>query len=100
MPMSCKLPTIRVIDIGTNQVLLEVPIEQAEKAYAFMAEMEEMGLDLKIENPTLAETLSQSLGLSAKQISDYKESMSQELEDHDGVINSCCFEESGEKKIH
>lgn len=43
MPMSCKLPMIRVIDVGTEQVLLEVPLEQAEKAYAFIAEMEEMG---------------------------------------------------------
>lgn len=89
---------IRVIDVGTEQVLLEVPLEQAEKAYAFIAEMEEMGLDLRIENPTLADTLSQSLGLSPKQIADYKYSMEQEIEDHDG---SCCFtDEEGEKKIH
>lgn len=97
MPMSCKLPMIRVIDIGTDQVLMEVPLEEAEKAYAFIAEMEEMGLDLKIENPTLADTLSQSLGLSPKQAADYKESMDHEIEDHDG---SCCFtDEESEKKI-
>lgn len=91
---------IRVIDIGTDQVLKEVPLEEAEKAYAFIAEMEEMGLDLKIENPTLADTLSQSLGLGPKEIADYKESMEQELDDHDGISNSCCFEDSSDKKVH
>lgn len=98
VPMNCKLPTIRVIDVGTNQVLMEVPLEEAEKAYAFIAEMEEMGLDLKIENPTLADTLSQSLGLTPQQVAEYKESMDHEIEDHDG---SCCFkDEETEKKIH
>ena len=99
MPMSCKLPTIRVLDVGTGQVLMEVSIEEAEKAYAFVAEMEEMGLDLKIESPTLADTLSQSLGLSPQQIAEYKESMDHEIEDHDA---SCCFtdEDEADKKIH
>ena len=98
VPMNCKLPTIRVLDVGTNQVLMEVPLEEAEKAYAFIAEMEEMGLDLKIENPTLADTLSQSLGLTPEQVAEYKDSMDHEIEDHD---SSCCFtDEETEKKIH
>lgn len=66
-----------------------MPLSQKWKKWA---------LDLRIENPTLADTLSQSLGLSPKQIADYKESMDQEIEDHDG---SCCFtDEETEKKIH
>lgn len=87
---------IVVRDIHTQQVLFECPVTESERAYEFAAEMEEMGLDIEVLAPTLSDTLSASLGLSKDQVQEYKDSMEQEMEDHDG---SCCFEDS-EKIVH
>lgn len=95
--MKKDMPKIQVLDTQTEQVLFECEINEAEKAYKFAAEMEEMGLDLKVINPTLADTLSSSLGLSGKALADYKESMEDEMEDHDG---SCCFTKDDGETIH
>lgn len=86
------MPKIRVLDQQTDQVLFECSMEDGEKAYQFAAEMEEMGLDLRVEVPTLSETLSDSLGLSGEQKAAYKASMEEEMEDHDG--GSCCFKDN------
>ena len=89
------MPKIRVLDQQTGQTLFECSIQEGEKAYQFAAEMEEMGLDIKVEVPTLTETLSQSLGLSREQVEAYKRSMDEEIEQHEG---SCCFEETDPNK--
>lgn len=83
------MPKIKVIDQGTEQVLFECEIKDAEKAYQYAAQMEELGLDVKVINPSLSETLTTSLGLSKEEVAAYEASMEQELEDHDG---SCCAE--------
>lgn len=87
---------IIVRDVHTQQTLFECSMNEAEKAYAFAAEMEEMGLDIEVINPTLSETLSKSLGLSKEQLQEYKESMEEEMEHHEG---SCCFKENDSEKI-
>ncbi len=92
--MEKEKPKIQVIDRETQQILFECKLEESAKAYQFAAEMEQMGLDLKIIHPTLAQTLTNSLGLSHDEEVSYQESMTQELEDHDG---SCCFKD--EKKV-
>lgn len=84
------MPKVQVLDIQTEQVLFECSIEESEKAYQFAAQMEEMGLDLKVISPTLSDTLSESLGLSPEQQAAYKDSMEEEMEDHDDS-GSCCF---------
>lgn len=89
---------IQVRDVQTEQVLFECSLSEAEKAYAHAAELEEMGLDVKVVDPTLSETLTSALGLSVEQVRKYEESMIEEMEDHDG---SCCFVDADEeKKIH
>lgn len=93
--MEKEKPKIRVLDQHTGQVLFECHLQESEKAYQFAAEMEEMGLDLKLEIPTLTDTLSASLGLSREQQEAYKQSMDEEMEHHEG---SCCFEENDPKK--
>lgn len=96
--MKKDMPKIQVLDIQTEQVLFECEIDQAEKAYAFAAEMEEMGLDIKVVNPTLADTLSSSLGLTGRALADYRESVEDEMEDHDG---SCCVaKDDSDKTVH
>ncbi|MFP5387428.1 MAG: hypothetical protein ACLGHN_15225 [Bacteriovoracia bacterium] len=80
---------IFVRDVATQQILFECNIQESEKAWQFAAEMEEMGLDIEVIAPTLSETLSSSLGLSSKELEEYKQSMEDEIESHQG--GSCCF---------
>ncbi len=87
-------PKIQVQDIQSHQVLFECALEDSEKAYQFAAEMEEAGLDIQVLNPTLAETISTSLGLSNQEKAEYFESMDEELEQHEG---SCCFGDQSKK---
>lgn len=82
---------IRVIDQHTGQTLFECALDQSEKAYQFAAQMEEMGLDIKVVAPTLGDTLSQSLGLNNEEQRAYRDSLEEEIDQHEG---SCCFEES------
>ena len=88
--MKKEMPKIRVIDIQTEQILFECSMDDSEKAYEYAARMEEMGLDVKVDAPTLGDTLSQSLGLSKEAQETYRQSMQEELEEHEG---SCCFED-------
>lgn len=93
--MEKEMPKIRVIDVQTEQTLFECSLQESEKAYQFAAEMEEMGLDLKVVVPTLSETLSQSLGLSREAQAAYQESLEEEMEEHEG---SCCFSKDDPNK--
>lgn len=79
---------IQVTDISTGQTLFECSLSESEKAYQFAAQMEEMGLDVKVISPTLSETLTRSLGLSNEETAEYLQSMDEEAEHHEG---SCCF---------
>lgn len=88
---------VTVNDVNTNQTLFECSLEDVEKAYQFAAQMEELGVDVKVISPTLTQTLTRSLGLSEEQTSDYEKSMDEELEHHEG---SCCFEDEEDKTIH
>ncbi len=89
------MPKIRVLDQQTNQVLFECSLEESEKAYQFAAEMEEMGLDLRVDAPTLGQTLSESLGLNREQQQAYKDSLEEEMDEHEG---SCCFKDEDPNK--
>jgi hypothetical protein len=87
---------IFVRDINSQATLFECELNEAEKAYQFAAQMEELGLEIEVLSPTLSDTLSTSLGLTKDQEEDYRESLKEELEHHEG---SCCFEDT-DKKIH
>jgi hypothetical protein len=93
--MDKRSPKVQVLDVQTEQILFECDMNESEKAYMFAAEMEEMGLDIKVVSPTLGDTLSSSLGLSREQQQDYKESLEHEMESHEG---SCCFTDEDDKK--
>ncbi len=82
---------IQVLDVSSNQVLFECSLEDSQKAYVFAGEMEDIGLHVKVLNPTLAETLTNSLGLSHEKTLEYFKSMDHELEEHEG---SCCVDNS------
>lgn len=94
--MEKEISKIRVVDTDSRQVLFECGIDESEKAYQYAASMEEMGLSVDVINPTLSETLTDSLGLSNEERRLYEASLQDEIEHHDG---SCCFEDS-DKKVH
>jgi hypothetical protein len=85
---------IRVIESQTGQLLFECAVEESDKAYEFAAEMEEMGLEIKVEAPTMSEMLTESLGYSKQQLHSFQESIEEEIEGHEG---SCCFEDLPDK---
>ena len=78
---------VKVIAVYTDETLLEVPIEQMAVAYEYAAQMDEMGIEVKVEAPTIADTLSSSLGLTVEDQEKLHTSIEDEIEDHDG---SCC----------
>lgn len=78
---------VKVIAVDTEEVLLEVPIEKLAEAYEYAAKMDQMGIEVKLDAPTVADTLSDTLGLSIDDRHRFESSMDEELRDHDG---SCC----------
>lgn len=82
---------IKVQELNTGTTLQEFDLDQMDQAYALAASLEEMGLDVHIDRPTLSDTLSHSLGLSEDEITAYKESLNEEIDDHEGYGGSCCF---------
>ena len=80
---------VRVIDLISGTTLFETTIEKMEDAYAFAAQMEEVGLDIEIQAPGLAETLIKSLGAGEKEINKFKQSLQDEIDDHDDSDFGC-----------
>lgn len=89
-------PKVLVIDVETQQVLFECSVKESEKAYQFAASMENLGLEVKVISPTLAQTLSSSLGLSREDVATYEQSLEDEMEGHEG---SCCFEDQNKDSL-
>jgi hypothetical protein len=89
---------VRVLTIDTGECLFETTIDQIEKAYEYAAQLDEMGIEVKISAPTIADTLSDSLGLKVDDQEKLHQSIIEEMEDHDG---SCCATpyEFSEKKL-
>lgn len=80
---------VRVLDSLSKTILFETSIDKISDAYSFAAQMEEAGLDIEIKAPGLAETLIQSLGASDQEISEYQQSMQDEIDDHDDSDLGC-----------
>ncbi len=87
---------LRVIEQSSGEVLFECSLEEAEQAYVKAAELEEMGLDVRVEHPGVSETLAASLGLEGDSMNALKDSLAEEIEGHE----SCCYDEKGERILH
>ena len=81
---------VRVIDNISGSTLFETSIEKIEEAYSFAAQMEEQGLDIKIDAPGLAETLIKSLGADSVEIEKYKQGLGEEIDDHELSFGESC----------
>lgn len=73
---------VRVIDNLSGSTLMETTMDKIQDAYSFAAMMEEEGLDIKIEAPSLSETLIASLGASEEEITKYKNGLEEEINSH------------------
>jgi hypothetical protein len=82
---------VRVVDSLSRTSLFETTIEKIADAYTFATQMEEAGLDIEIEAPGLAETLIQSLGANENEISKFKQSMEDEINEHDDSDFGCAI---------
>lgn len=80
---------VRVLDVISGTTLFETSIEKIADAYAFATQMEEAGLDIKIDAPGISVTLIHSLGADESEIADYKKSMDEEIADHDESDYGC-----------
>ena len=87
---------IQVVDVLSNEILFECALDESDKAFSFATEMEEMGLDVKIINPTITQTLTNSLGMSHDQKEEYENSVVAEIHDHEG---GCCTTEPDTSKL-
>jgi hypothetical protein len=93
---------VKVIEQSSQEVLFECEIHEMERAYNYAEQMEEIGLDVKIEAPSAPETLARSLGSSEETISSLKAEIQKEIEDHDieGQFESCTFCEPDNDNKH
>jgi hypothetical protein len=76
-------PLVKVIDKTTTTELFSCPMEEIEQAYHFAQKMEEMGLEVYVESPSITKTLALSLGISDQRLQTYEKSVAQEIDDHD-----------------
>ncbi len=82
---------VKVIDVLSGTTLFETSIERIEDAYSYATQMEDAGLDIQVIAPGLAETLIKSLGASDQEISEYKQTLDDEIADHEDSDYGCAI---------
>lgn len=82
---------VRVIDSISGTTLFETSIEKIADAYTFATQMEEAGLDIEVVAPGLAETLIRSLGACDQEINEYKQTLQEEIDNHDDSDFGCAI---------
>jgi uncharacterized cupredoxin-like copper-binding protein len=80
------MSNIKVIEVNSGELLKEFAIEEQDEAYQYATQMEQMGLDVKVQSPSLPETLADSLGSNKEEI----EEMGREIEDEISSHITCC----------
>jgi hypothetical protein len=83
------MSTIRVFEKNSNDILFECSADDADKAYEFAAQMEEIGLEVVIKQPSVAESLSMTLGAKQEELEDIRNEIRDEIESHNE--GSCCY---------
>jgi len=76
---------VKIIDINTENVLFECPLEDIEQAYKQAHNFEQMGLEVKIQAPSITQTLAHSLGKTGTELEEYNKSVQHEMDDHDCI---------------
>ena len=84
---------IKIYEINTNELLASFEVEKSEQAYAYAKQMEEMGIDIRMENPSINHSLGHSLGMTEEQLSNLSVAIDEEIASH----NTCCPETMNEE---
>lgn len=72
---------IKLLD-SESQTLYEYPVDQVEAAYAKAQELEEMGIEVTLDAPSLPETLGNTLGMSSQDQEKLRAEIEEEIESH------------------
>lgn len=85
--MSKKSNEVKILEVHSGEILWQGSMDALSDAYEYAAKLENMGLDVKLEAPTVTQSLIENLGLNAEEKEEFEESLLDEIHDHDG---SCC----------
>jgi hypothetical protein len=88
---------VKVIEKQSEEILFTCPVDEIESAYKFCKDMEEIGLDVELVSPSLAETLLRSLGRDEADIEKLKAEMESEIDDHDDSSCTYCLPDTNTK---
>lgn len=71
-------------------MLASYSLEEREKAFSYAAQLEEMGIEISIQEPSLPETLLVSLGATKSETDELKKEILEEIESHESdCIGGC-----------
>lgn len=85
-----SLKQIHLID-QTEQVLASYTLEERDLAFSYAAELEEMGIEVFIKEPSLPETLINSLGATPKERAQLQKEIDEEIDSHGTECGSDCL---------
>lgn len=85
--MSAKQNQVKIKEVHSKEILWQGSMDELAYAYEYAAKLEEMGLDVELDAPTVTQSLVENLGLNADEKEEYEQSVFDEIHDHDG---SCC----------
>lgn len=74
-----------IVKDSEDQVLFECSLKDREKAFRYAKEMEELGIDVNVIEPSLPETLATSLGMKEDEVEEFRKTIDEEIESH-----GCC----------
>ncbi len=88
--MNEKKPILLLDDEG--QLLATYDLDKRDQAYQYAEQLEEMGINVTLREPSLPETLLRSLGASEEDTETLKKEIDEEIAAHDtpccGTINN------------
>lgn len=80
---------IKIYEKHTNQLLNSFDVADSEKAYVYAKQMEEMGIDIRMDSPSVNHSLGESLGMNEEELENLSAAIDEEIDSH----NSCCPDE-------
>lgn len=79
---------IKIYEFNTRELLASFHLEESEKAYEYAKQMEEIGIEIQMETPSINHTLGQSLGMNKEQLENLSVAIDEEIASH----NTCAPE--------
>lgn len=75
----------------SEQLLASYTLEEREKAFNYAAELEEMGIEVTIKEPSLPETLINSLGATSTDRATLQKEIDEEIDSHGSDCETSCL---------